>query len=105
MCSRGTFYHYVICPGLRKDSTTPVAGSIIPECPIPIPRIVFRESSSANRLFRNAALVYYLVYSSEGFIQDPIASLGLTRVSGIEGGALGGASPIAVIVIEKLYRQ
>src|SRR5207237_9304517 len=28
-----------------KNSTTPVAGSIIPECPIPIPRIVFRESS------------------------------------------------------------
>src|SRR5207245_5328497 len=37
---QGTFFHSVICPGRGKDSTTPVAGSIIPECPIPIPRIV-----------------------------------------------------------------
>src|SRR5947207_7910621 len=42
MCCRSTFFHSVICPGRGKDSTTPVAGSIIPECPIPIPRIVFQ---------------------------------------------------------------
>src|SRR5207245_6776130 len=105
ICCRGTFFHSVICPGRGKDSTTPVAGSIIPECPIPIPRIVFRESSSANRLFRNAALVYYLVYSSEGFIQDPLASLGETRFSGSEGGAVGAARAISERVIENLYRQ
>src|SRR5205814_1689797 len=58
-----------------------------------------------NRLFRNAALVYYLVYSSEGFIQDPLASLGETRFSGSEGGALGAARAISERVIENLYRQ
>src|SRR3989442_6288196 len=95
MCCRGTFFHSVICPGRGKDSTTSRG----------IDNSRMSHSNSANRLFRNAALVYYLVYSSEGFIQEPLASLGETRFSGSEGGALGAARAISERVIENLYRQ